>query len=114
MALSFSVGNLPSMKGNVTLFSSRGIAFMSGFGYSTLVKSIQSELKRNTKIYNSTYTLDAKAKTVVLETAKIPNSDFSNIIIYAKDFTERKDESFNNETINFNIFVEMESKDESS
>lgn len=114
MALSFSVGNLPSMKGNVTLFSSRGVAFMSGFGYSTLIKSIQSELKRNTKIYNSKYTLDAKAKSLALETAKIPNSDFSNIIIYAKDFTERKDESSDNETINFNIFVEMESKYENS
>lgn len=47
MAFSFSINNLPSMKGNVTLFSSQaGVAYMSGFAYSTLLKSIQTELKK--------------------------------------------------------------------
>ena len=112
MAFSFSINNLPSMKGNVTLFSSQaGIAYMSGFAYSTLLKSIQTELKKNSRIYNSRYTLEAKGKSLNMESAKIPNTDYSNIILYYKDFSKKEDENSNNETLSFCVFLEIKEED---
>lgn len=112
MAFSFAINNLPSMKGNVTLFSSQaGIAYMSGFAYSTLLKSIQTELKKNSRIYNSRYTLEAKGKSLNMESAKIPNTDYSNIILYYKDFSKKENENSNNEILSFCVFLEIKEED---
>lgn len=112
MAFSFAINNLPSMKGNVTLFSSQaGIAYMSGFAYSTLLKSIQTELKKNSRIYNGRYTLEAKGKSLNMESAKIPNTDYSNIILYYKDFSKKENENSNNETLSFCVFLEIKEED---
>ena len=34
-----------------------------------------------------------------MESAKIPNTDYSNIILYYKDFSKKENENSNNENI---------------
>lgn len=46
-----------------------------------------------------------------MESAKIPNTDYSNIILYYKDFSKKENENSNNETLSFCVFLEIKEED---
>lgn len=112
MALDLTINKLPTLKGNIVLHSNMsGIVFLSGFAYSSIVKTIQSELKKNAKIYTGNYYFDAKSKTLELNASKINSTDYSNVVLSYKDKTEKESEESSNEIISFCTFLELTKKD---
>lgn len=65
-----------------------GFIMASIFGFKTEIKTAQKELKKKSRIHMNYSSYEVDPKSIVVETATVPESDYSHMIVYRKDVIE--------------------------
>ena len=87
MSTRLTVGTGRSLSANMGVFdrNGEGIVFASAFGYTTAVKQAEKDINRKTNCYFMSRYFTSESNAYDVHAARIPNSDYSHIIICKKD-----------------------------
>ena len=85
--LTVATGRNLSANMGVSDRNGEGIVFASAFGYTTAVKQAEKDINRKNNVYFMGRYFTSEPRAYDVHTARIPNSDYSHIIICKKDRT---------------------------
>ena len=87
MSTRLTVGTGRSLSANMGVFDRgvEGIVFASAFGYTTAVKQAEKDINRKNNSYFMSHYFTTESNAYDVHTARIPNTDYSHIIICKKD-----------------------------